>query len=263
MHKSNGGYEFWDNEKERVLHLYLEEEKSCEEIGRIYNCYGSTIGSHLKRWGIEIRKRRVNALYKTDVNYFHIIDTEEKAYWIGLLLADGHVSKRGMIQLCMKDLDVIEKFKTSLQSEHPIKYDRYNNPYISIRCKEYYVDLTHIGFHNRKSYFIDLDKILSHIPKELIRHFIRGYFDGDGSIRIYNYDYLRKPQYHFGVTGLKEVCEFIQNYLGIERKLVQESEITYTCVTRDLNKIKEIYEILYKDATIYMDRKYETFNKIL
>ena len=61
MHKSNGGYEFWDNEKERVLHLYLEEEKSCEEIGRIYNCYGSTIGSHLKRWGIEIRKRRANA----------------------------------------------------------------------------------------------------------------------------------------------------------------------------------------------------------
>lgn len=263
MHKSNGGYEFWDNEKEKILNLYLTEGQSCEKIGKLYGCYGSTIINHLKRWGVEIRKRRANALYKTDINYFNKIDTEEKAYWIGLLLADGHLSKDGTLMLCMKDLDVIEKFKASLKSEHPIKYDRYNNPSISIKCKEYNEDLKKIGFHNRKSYFIDLDKILSHIPKELTRHFIRGYFDGDGSIRIYNYDYLKKPQYHFGVTGLKEVCEFIQNYLGIERKLVQESEITYTCVTRDLNKIKEIYEILYKDATICMDRKYETFNKIL
>ena len=88
-------------------------------------------------------------------------------------------------------------------------------------------------------------------------------FDGDGSIRIYNYEYLKKPQYHFGITGLKNVCEFIKNYLNIDRKIVKESDITYTCVTRDLNKIKEIYEKLYFDATIYMDRKYNTFKEII
>lgn len=260
MHKSNGGYEFWDNEKDNVEKMYLDG-MSTNEIGKIYNCYGSTILNHLKRWGVPIRKQRYNALYKTDVDYFSKIDTEEKAYWIGLLLSDGHLSKSGTLMLYMKDLDIIEKLKKSLKSEHPIRYDKYGNPGINIKCMEYYEDLTNIGFHNRKSYFIDLDKVLSNIPKHLLHHFVRGLFDGDGSIKVYKYPYLNKPQYHLGFTGLKNVCEFVKSYLNIDRKLIKESNITYTCVTRDINKIREIYNILYKDSTIYLNRKYETFQK--
>ena len=262
MHKSNGGFEFWDKEKDKIIKLYSEGVSS-NKIAEIYDCNGSTILTHLKRWGVSIRKQRYNSIYNTDIYYFSNIDSEEKAYWIGLLLADGHISKNEVLSLCMKDLDVIEKFKKSLKSEHPIKFDRYGNPFISIKCKKYYEDLTNMGFHNRKSYEIDLSKILSYIPKKLIHHFIRGLFDGDGSIKVYKYDYLKNPQYHFGFTGLKEVCEFVKSYLNIDRKLVKESNITYTCVTRDLNKIREIYEILYSDASIYMDRKFNVFKEIL
>lgn len=263
MSGRNYGLNFWENEKDRIIKLY-SEGKSTNDIAKVYGCSRSTILRYLNTWNIPIeRNERYNGIYKTDIHYFSNIDNEEKAYWVGLLLADGHISKQGVLSLCMKDLDIIEKFKKSLKSEHPIKYDRYGYPSIWIGCKQYYEDLNNIGFHNRKSYEIDLDKILSHIPKELTHHFVRGLFDGDGSIRIYNYEYLKKPQYHFGFTGLKNVCEFIKNYLNIDRRLVKESDITYTCVTRDLNKIKEIYEKLYFDATIYMDRKYNTFKEIM
>lgn len=263
MHKSNGGYDFWDKEKDKILSLYFQDNLSSNEIGKLYGCYGSTILNQFRRWNIKT-KRRYNSIYNVDEDFFSIIDTEEKAYWLGLLFADGHISKKDKVMLCMKDLDIIEKFKKSLNSNHPIKYDSYNNPYINIGCKQICNDLRRIGFNNQKSYDVDFNKILSFIPKELLHHFVRGMFDGDGSIKIYEYPYLNKPQYHFGYTGLKNVCEFIQTFLGFNNKLVQEGKFTYTCKTRDLEKIKEIYKILYKDAHIYLDRKYETFkNKII
>lgn len=260
MHKSNAGFDFWDNEKEQVLNLYINKELSANEISKIYGCNGTTILRQLKRWNIKTRKRS-NAKYKVDNNFFSNIDNEEKAYWLGLLFADGHVSKDGVLMLCMKDLDIIEKFKKSLKSEHPIKYDKYNNPYINIRCKQICEDLRKIGFNNRKSYEVDFNKILSYVPNNLLHHFVRGMFDGDGSIKVYRYEYLNKPQYHFGYTGLKEVCEFIQDFLNFNNKIIKEGEVTYTCKTRNLNKIKEIYYKLYEDAHIYLNRKYETFKK--
>jgi len=263
LHKSNGGFEFWDKEKDNILNLYFKEKLSTIQIGKIYNCDGSTIQRQFKRWDIKLRKR-YNGIYEVDENYFSTIDTEEKAYWLGLLLADGHISKRNKVMLCMKDLDEIEKFKKSLKSTHPIKYNKDGNPSISIGCKQLCDDLRNIGFTNRKSYKIDINRILSFIPKELLNHFVRGMFDGDGSIKVYHYNYLKNPQYHFGYTGTKETCIFIQNYLEFDTKIKKEGDYTYTCVTRNFNKIKEIYYILYKDANIYLDRKYKIFiNEII
>ena len=119
-----------------------------------------------------------------------------------------------------------------------------------------------IGFHNRKSWSIDLDKILKSIPSDLENHFIRGLFDGDGCIKYYQYSYIKNPQFHFGVTGVKNVCEYIKDKFKIDRKLVFEGNKTYTVVTRDITIILNIFDYLYRDATIYLDRKYKTFKEI-
>lgn len=112
---------FWENEKDKIIKSYLNGETT-SDIAETYECSRSTILRHLKEWGVPIKnKERYNGIYKTDIHYFSKIDTEEKAYWIGLLLADGHISKQGVLSLCMKDLDMIEKLKKSLESEHPIK----------------------------------------------------------------------------------------------------------------------------------------------
>lgn len=261
MHKSNGGFEFWEKEKDNIIRLYIKDNICIKQIASIYNCNYSTILNYLRKWSVFIYNDRSNAKYKVDLNYFSNINNQEKAYWVGLLLADGHLSKQGKLMLTMKDLDIIEKFKKSLSSEHPIRYDSHNNPGITISCKNINNDLLRLGFNNRKSYNVDFIKILSNIPDELMHHFVRGLFDGDGCFKVYRYDYLDKPQYHFGFTGLKEVCEFVKDFLKIDRKLVKESDLTYTCVSRNPDKIREIYNILYKDANIYLDRKYDLFQE--
>ena len=230
---------------------------------KIYNCDPSTILRYLHEWEIPIRKERYNSKYNINAHYFDTIDTESKAYFVGLLLADGHVSKDGLIMLTMKDLDIVEKFRYVIGSNAPIKTDRYRNYAFNIRCKIMYEALISLGFTNRKSYQIDLERILSHIPKTLEHHFVRGLFDGDGSIRIYHYDYLKNPQYHFGFTGLQNVVDYVKRYCGLHTKTVKESDITYTCVSSCKETINDIYSKLYTNATIYIDRKYQTFQEII
>ena len=262
--KSN---EWYEDHKEIILEKYYNN-KTVREISNEHGCNYSMIYRKFKEWDIKRRARkkspkRCNAFYELDYNYFNIIDTEHKAYWIGFLLADGFVNQKE-ISFCLQkqDIKMIKLFLKDLKSNYPIKLNKDGNPFVTIISKDLSNSLIEKGFHNRKSWNFNLDLLLSYIPKELEHHFIRGMFDGDGSIKYYKYDYLDKPQYHFGYTGLENICNYVKLKLRIDRKLVYEGNVTYTLVTRDPIKINEIFEYLYKDATIYMDRKYKTFNEI-
>lgn len=263
MHKSNAGYEYWDSIKDEVVDKYINQGRSTNSIAEDYGCYGTTVGMHLKRWRIPIRTQRYNNTYSVNTHFFDTIDSEEKAYIVGLLLSDGHISKNNKIMLTLKDLDLIEKYRAAMGSNHRVSKDRYGNYAMTFTSIEISNKLREMGFHNRKSYHIDINRILEHIPPELEHHFVRGLFDGDGSIRIYRYDYLNKPQLHFGFTGLDSVVQYVKDFLGIKTKTVVESELTRTCVSSCRKTICSIFNILYKDATIYMDRKWNTFNEII
>lgn len=243
--------------------MYVNQNKSSNSIAKFFKCDSSTILRQLKRWNAPIRRKRYNAKYDLECDFFKNIDTEEKAYFLGLLLADGHISKNDIIMLTLHDKDVIEKYQHAIKTNTPIKIDRYGNYQLNIGCKEMAEDLRRIGLHNRKSYSLDFNKVLSYVPEKLENHFVRGMFDGDGSIKIYKYDYVKNPQYHFGYTGLKEVVDYIKSYFDIHTKTVKESDITYTCVSSCKETINHIYKILYNNATIYMDRKYSTFKQII
>ena len=109
---------------------------------------------------------------------------------------------------------------------------------------------------------MNFEKILCNVPDHLLHHFVRGMFDGDGSIKYYKYDFQKTAFLHFGYTGIKDVVDYIVNLFNIPNKVVKESDYTYTTVSSNPQKIKEIYDYLYKDATIYMKRKKETFETI-
>lgn len=263
MHKSNGGDSFWDSQKEYVIDLYINSRMSANKIAKIYNCDASTICRHLKRWNIQIRKERYNSKYSIRTDCFDIIDDEQSAYFFGLLYADGHLSKQGCIMLTMKDLDIVEKYKAFLETDKPITINKYGNYELNIKCKRIYDSLVHKGFNNRKSYYIDFSYLKSFVPDVLEHHFVRGMFDGDGSIRVYKYDYINTMQIHFGFTGLLEAVNYIKQYFGINTKTVKESDITYTCVSSSRQKVIEIYNMLYANATVYINRKHDTFEKIV
>lgn len=258
---------WYDDNKEIILSLYYSGKKVTDICNEL-ECNKSMIYRKFNEWDIQRRDRikpieRHNALYHVDAHYFDSIDCEHKAYWLGFMISDGFVNKKE-ISFCLKkdDIKAIEKFRDDLKSNHPIKFNKDGNPFITIVCKGLCDSLYSYGLHNRKSWDFDINNVVNRIPKEYEHHFIRGLFDGDGSIRYYDYSYLKNTQFHFGYTGLKNVCEYIKDKLNIQRELIHEGNITYTVVSRNHKNINDIYKYLYKDATIYLNRKHETFLKI-
>lgn len=260
---------FWEEHKNEIINEYVNNKKSADVICKQYNCDGSSIIRHLREWDIPIRNSasdRYNNLYNVNVHYFDNIDTEHKAYWVGYIFADAHISKSKylMFGCSIQDIDILQKVQIDLSSNYPIGRNKDGNPILNICSKHIGQTLLNMGFTHNKSYEVDFAKIVTHIPKDLLHHFVRGMFDGDGSIRYYDYNYAKGYQYHFGYTGLKEVCEFVADFLKLKTKIIKERDTnTYTLKTANAPMIKYIYNILYKGATIYCKRKYDIFQEVL
>lgn len=199
-----------------------------------------------------------------DSTFFNTIDTEEKAYWLGFFTADGYV-KGNNIELCLaeKDKTHIEAFKKAVNSQHTISKkttvlnDKTFVAYrISVKDNELASALQSYGLTNNKSYdaFIPSEH---QIPKHLFRHYIRGMFDGDGSI----YNGANGINISF-VTGsekmYKDFSYTIENHINI--KMIGRT--TRNIFELRLFSKKDVYKFLswiYDDSTIYLKRKYNKF----
>lgn len=128
--------------------------------------------------------------FTVDFNFFENIDTEEKAYTLGFLYADGCIaSTLNKIQFDQLEPqeDILFKIKEVMQAEAPIhthkgKHNR--TRYRLLVCsKKMCQDLLKLGIIPNKSLTLTFP---TKVPQEFLRHFIRGYFDGDGCIWIGN-----------------------------------------------------------------------------
>lgn len=205
-------------------------------------------------------------------DFFEKIETEEQAYWLGFICADGHINNRGNtvgITLNKEDKEHLLKFLTCLKSnkikventtgrfdkEHPIT----EKARISLYSKKMHSDLVNLGLTITKSK--DLKELS--INSLLVHHFIRGYFDGDGCVfDSYIKGRKDKPCYSPGFTfvGTKEFLNFINNSLPFQVKNLTHDKRTdnsYTLYIRSQKRFKIVEEYLYKDATIFLDRKKE------
>lgn len=150
-------------------------------------------------------------------DYFHNIDSEKKAYYLGWIMADGNVSfHNGQYALKLgvqkSDRYLIDSFLADIQSEHK-PHLRNNNKgsqfvYVSIGCKQMVQDLIVLGVIPRKSGH----ETLPNISPSLISHFYRGYFDGDGMASCKN------KKKRSGFIGPKDILEPLQYILGTNVK---------------------------------------------
>ena len=261
-------YEFWKQHQDELYQMYYIDGMSTTEIGKHFGCYSSTIGLNMKRMGYTLRKvaagTRINAKYKIDSNYFNCIDTADKAYVLGFISSDGHVSKQGSLMFSQKDMDedVLIKINQAMGSNYPItpKNKIYSN--LTIHDEQIAFDLRRIGLNNTKSKWFDFHKVISHVPDIFIRDYIRGLFDGDGSICIYEYDYFKNLYVHFGFTGIIDSVMYVREYFKLETKIVDEGSGIFTCRSSDKIKIAAAGHKMYDDASIYMNRKMANFNKV-
>ena len=274
LYKKSGNYgvkyNWTSTQIENIIELY-ESGESAESIGKIYGCYDTTILDLLNRNDVKTERRReFHNFKKYDVNeeFFDIINSESKAYWLGFLLADGHVSTDGKIILALqsRDYDHLEKFRDAVSSNHPIHYREEDDAYfLNIGSRRMKESLYRKGFHNQKSLGFDVPKVVSEVPYDLENHFIRGYFDGDGSVGIYKQThYPDKPMYNFSIMGIKPFLDYISGVAGIysQIKYDDRTQNMHFLVTRSKKNIMKYKDFMYRDANIFMDRKHDIFIEI-
>lgn len=198
---------------------------------------------------------------KNVLRYFENIDTEEKAYWLGFLYADGSVgSAEDKIELSLaeKDLRQIEKFKECLGLKNKICYREATKSYrISFRSQSCKQDLIKQGCVPKKSLILKFPTE-QQVPFYLIRHFIRGYFDGDGWFTN------TSECFQVGIIGTQD---FINGFLQVIENInksnkifdVHRSDGAKRYVFGAYQDILNFLNWIYKDANIYLDRKYEHY----
>jgi hypothetical protein len=164
----------------------INEGKSYHYIEKELKISRPTISTYAKRLGIHQQDRIKLKRYALNLEYFENIDTPEKAYIIGLLYADGCNTRRGLqIALAEEDKEVIEFVKSQLGASNALRFVpaarvTWKNKWeLNITSMKLSRQLTAVGIHPDKSLTI---KFPSWLSDNLMSHFIRGYFDGDGSI---------------------------------------------------------------------------------
>ena len=196
--------------------------------------------------------------YPFDDNYFEIIDTEDKAYYLGLLLADGNVySARNRIQITLvkKDEYILKKFAKCIKYKGNIYLDRGKYSKMILPSKKMCSDLAKLGCHPRKGKG-DTPATLPDIDDKLVHHLIRGYFDGDGHISKRK---NCKNYYSINITGSVPLITKVKGILednNIEtNKLYSRLDKTSVWIVVKNKSVDDFVKYLYKDAKHYLKRK--------
>lgn len=192
-------------------------------------------------------------------SFFETIDSEEKAYILGFLAADGNVNpdKYGCeirIVLNPKDVDILEKINTCWESTYSVKDHKLGQfsgfpgsckeqKKLSIRSTQMQIDLA--------KYFIVPNKTLTlrypNIPDQLDRHFLRGFLDGDGWVTKQDFGWTTNRNM---ANDVQRIC-MKHGFKELRRYNIKQ----HSDVVKGGPVYKEIVDWLYQDATIFLDRK--------
>jgi len=250
---------------EEILSLH-NKGLSPGEIAEKLNCSISNTSRRLKKLNIKCNvKQNKNSertnRYKVNLNYFEKIDTEEKAYFLGLLYADGSVCKN-VFYIKMKDEEILLKLKKNLEAEQYIKKYYYNdNKYsayvFTVSSQKMAQDLINQGCFINKTYTLTFPTINT----LLYSHFIRGFFDGDGSISISEKFSQSRIDFTSASTKfLEQLREILSQLTNTKGSLLKESGKSNAWHLKFGGKHAYIiFNWMYKDASIFMKRKHDKY----
>lgn len=264
---------------EKIIEMY-NEGKTYKEISEHFGferINSPMILSALKRNGIKTKTGRYPTRSRNskniDLKFFECIDSKEKAYALGLIYSDGSIDKSGYgFSFTSKDYDQISLFKNLIKSDHKIceikSFDvrtnkTYNRYSLHICSKKVTKDLLNIGLTNNKSF----DCNFPEFNNELIWHFIRGLFDGDGCIsqgkkegQIYFTQILSGELYSnikefFNNCGLNNTKDQIKNSLN--------NKNIYSIKYSSFKDLKYLYDNIYNDSDgLRLERKFKIFSRL-
>jgi len=261
--------------KDVLSDLYLSRKKSLQDIADMYNVSRVAVYKKLKQYGIRQRTKSEARLeaqkqQKLPQQFFdineHFFDqwSADMAYVLGLLFTDGCVTRTGIVALSMNDLDLLEAVRSAMRSTHKIEPSKHQkNLYIFHFARENMVKkLEALGLVPNKSLLVKFPDV----PFEYIPDFLRGVFDGDGSV-FFSSQSLESPLRAKFVSGSE--CFLVDledhlNRLGLPKRTIYRQKTkngySYTIVYGHKDCFK-LFDILYENKKdgIYLERKYKKF----
>jgi len=242
--------ELLDREKELVAKYWKLVEDGTESIRSISIKEGVThkvINRIFKMSGYKAKNSRGGEKYTINKDYFKTIDTENKAYWLGYLWADGCITKYSiMMELQVRDKDHLELLLKEIYGDkHPELKEKDGCVVANISSLEMVNDLISLGYGTK-----DKRSNIPTMPKELHRHFIRGYYDGDG-------DFNKKDKY-FRIAGrlsfLDNLATIFPDGMLNNRFEIHKNNKSARIVFRSNTK-NFIANYFYINSTIFLQRK--------
>lgn len=207
--------------------------------------------------------------YKLNEHYFDLIDTPEKAYWLGFIYADGYIdSERSCVKLetSANDIIVVKRLRRAVGSDAKIEF-RTDKRGIESCCLRLYSShmiksLESLGCIQNKSAVIRFptDDI---VPANLKWHFIRGYLDGDGSIWSY-----QDRVYHVTICGNEHFCNELMQFcnehgIGGYVRRAHKNDVWYRQYEIGGNlQVQRFLDMVYADSGKYLERKHARYIKL-
>ena len=235
------------------------------KIAMLYGVSDATMRTYLKNNNVDLKGHKVGK--NSSNNYFETIDTVDKAYFLGLIVADGSIMDYGKnkgyekkvlaLELTESDEYIIKKFMEYSNINTKI-YHNNSTRSIKVNSSKLYDDLINLKVYPNKSH---IGTSFPNIPKELYSHFIRGYFDGDGIANKHGY---------IGFCGSLDLLTNIKDILISELHInnvkisYNKSNGIYYVQWSAKENCKTLFNYLYQDKNdLYLVRKYEKLYKAL
>ena len=259
-----------DPNKEYLVQRHQIDGLSAREIARELGCSHTMIIKRMKKYGIqnttESKYNQYGRKLSYNDNYFDNIDSEDKAYWFGFLYADGYISatkkqKKLRIALAEKDEDHLQVFIKSLNADIEIKhqagsgYTKKTSSYVDINSTKLCDQLIEHGMIRGKQ-----NRQFPEIKSSLVRHFIRGLLDADGSVLLRNGKilYVHFAGFENIILGVKKFL--LENKIALTEKCIYRVGKIFCLRITSRENLLNLHDLLYDEATIYLDRKKNRFS---
>lgn len=244
-----------------LIKLARTNKYSAPKLSKIFNCDRKSVHRALNNNKITLKNL---GIFKKSVycyeDFFNNLNATS-AYWTGFIAADGTLSLRGyalIIALNKADSKHLEKFKKAIKTNAKIGFTKSNNStHIYIYSQELFKSLLKRGITPNKS--LTINKV--EVPDKLMSHFIRGVFDGDGSISGKDASHIQ-----FMIAGNKPFLEQIQTFL-IKRIGIKKTKIYHLTQSKAYKlqytgiQIFKIFNFIYNDSIedSRLARKYQKY----
>jgi intein-encoded DNA endonuclease-like protein len=253
---------------------------SLPEISKVFSVSISQVRNKLIKNNIKLRTRgEGQRKYSLNQHFFDEINNEETAYFFGLLYSDGCNCDNNsiVIRLIEEDKYLLEKLTTLIQPTKPIGHGKssnytknWNDVYSMCICSEHMSKiLESYGMVQRKSLIKKFPEVIKNSSEEIQRHFIRGYFDGNGSI-MSNKNNIKYSKIEIASTyemliGINDIIFNNLKFNGNLNTKRYESTNKNTCFLGIYKReyLFKLYDWFYKDSVIFMKRKFIKYSNFI